>query len=51
MKFNPLSLFPFSLLNHNPWTTDLTSLQQEYDYVVIGGGIAYVMVACSFRIS
>jgi len=46
MKLNPLSLFPFSFLNHNAWNTDVTTLPQEYDYVVIGGGIAYAHVPC-----
>jgi len=48
MKLNPLTLFLFSLLTRNPWAADTTTPPKEYDYVVIGGGIAYVVFAHSF---
>lgn len=50
MLFDPLSLFPFSLLDlawiSNTTTWSLPHLQQTptYDFVVIGGGNAYVLV-------
>jgi hypothetical protein len=45
MKFSPLSLFPFSLFHQNPWIGDSTHVPlKAYDYVVIGGGAAYVIL-------
>jgi len=48
MKLNPLALFLFSFLTRNPWAANIPTLPKEYDYVVIGGGIAYAVFAPSF---